>query len=867
MKTIKPQKLGVLHRTFEARRRSYLAVTVFGCFPFDAPRALVTEVDMWKTLGAELGEGAVLDEGWSKVRGEVLVTGSCFPPGGIARAASYVRLALGPVDKRLAVLGDRSWRGGVPTEPVPFTEMPVDWAHAFGGEGFEPNPAGKGFAPVGGAAGDAIPLPNVEPSDRLVRSPGDRPAPASFAALGLASAQRRARAGTYDRAWLESLSPGFPADTDPSFFNTAPEDQWLAGWFKGDEAFVLENMHPSRPWIESRLPGLAARVFINQKTEGGEALRELSTRIDTVRLFPRSLRGLVVFRGIIEVAEDDAADVLQLIVACEDPAAPKPVSHYREVLARRLDKKKGAFAALRDADLMPAAGGGLVPVAGKTDVEVLTAGEDLLRKNMRRRHEAEHRKLVARLEAQGLRPADHGVKPLPDELVTPAADDPDALEAFAEEQLATAERERAAAEAKKAEVLATTRKQLAAQGVDLDALMAEARGGPPAFPLAEQLATLPPEVRASRPDLAEKVQRVEQQLHAAYRLAAHHQPPAATLEPEVARWRGDALVAAVTAGEKVAGRDFTGVDLRGRDLRGLSLAGVFLEGADLAGANLGGANLSGAVLARASLTGTKLVAASLTGANLGGARLAGADLSDADLSRAILAKAEVGDARFKGATLTGADLLEARFDRTDLSGVVAAEIRLLQVDLTGVRFAGARLTKAVFLEAELSGADFTGAELGQASFITSKGEGVVFRKASLKRAVFAHGTSLPGADFRGATLDGATLRGTHLDRADFSAARFEQADLSECSLREAAFVSASGPRAMMVRADLTGARMAGVDLMEAILQKARLGGANLSDASLFRADLTRVVVDGKTKLDRALLTSARVHPRSRDGSK
>ena len=34
---------------------------------------------------------------------------------------------------------------GPPTQPIAFTSMPLDYAHAFGGPGYDENPAGKGF--------------------------------------------------------------------------------------------------------------------------------------------------------------------------------------------------------------------------------------------------------------------------------------------------------------------------------------------------------------------------------------------------------------------------------------------------------------------------------------------------------------------------------------------------------------------------------------------------------------------------------------------------------------------------------------------------------------------------------------------------
>src|SRR5262245_37538623 len=144
MKVIKPQKLGILHRVLESEDRFYFIVTILVYFPTSSPRSLLTEIALWPFLGKELGENFAFDEGMSKGKGQGLVYGKCVPPGP-PRSASYVRLGLGSVDKKLAVVGNRVWNRGIPTDPEPFREMPVDWAHAFGGGGCEKNPLGKGF--------------------------------------------------------------------------------------------------------------------------------------------------------------------------------------------------------------------------------------------------------------------------------------------------------------------------------------------------------------------------------------------------------------------------------------------------------------------------------------------------------------------------------------------------------------------------------------------------------------------------------------------------------------------------------------------------------------------------------------------------
>src|SRR6185312_8236861 len=291
MKVIKPVKLPILTRNVERARKPELHIAAMLGFPLDTPRALLDEMSFWSTVADALGASGVVDEGFAKARGELLVAGSFFAPGGLPLPASYVRAKVGAADKRLAVIGDRLWRDHAATEPEPMASMPIDWAHAFGGPRFNRNPYGKGTEPLV-TGGRAILLPNVEHYGALLRSPADRPEPAGFLLMDVTFAQRRARAGTYDQRWLDEHFPGLAPDAAPTFFNVAPEDQWIDGFFRGDEAFLVENMHPERPRIEGRLPGLVARCFVTQRTEEGEGFFEIPLRWATVWLFPSAAAGI-----------------------------------------------------------------------------------------------------------------------------------------------------------------------------------------------------------------------------------------------------------------------------------------------------------------------------------------------------------------------------------------------------------------------------------------------------------------------------------------------------------------------------------------------------------------------------------------------
>jgi hypothetical protein len=141
VKIIKPVRLSALTRVIAIAGRPRFHVSVIFGFPLAAPRALLEEPELWSAVTAALGQSGVLDEGLCKPRAEVLVCGAFHAPGGVPLASSYVRFTLGSVDKRLAVVGDRQWRGSRATEPRPIATVLVDWAHAFGGPALRAQPA------------------------------------------------------------------------------------------------------------------------------------------------------------------------------------------------------------------------------------------------------------------------------------------------------------------------------------------------------------------------------------------------------------------------------------------------------------------------------------------------------------------------------------------------------------------------------------------------------------------------------------------------------------------------------------------------------------------------------------------------------
>lgn len=874
MRTTKPLKLGVLCKVFEQDNECYFVPTILVHFPFEEIPRLLTEMSLWKFVADELGKDAMLDACMPKLRSELLVTGKCFAAQGSLATASAVRVKIGRIDKTLYVIGDRTWSRGAPTNPEPFNEMPIVYERAFGGEGYAMNPVGRGYAPVRTDKGEVHPLPNIEDPKQLIRAPKDRPPPSGLGAYDIMWPQRFSKAGTYDEKWLKDLFPGFAADTDLAMFNAAPLDQQFDGAWSGEEAFSFENMHPTKKVIEGRLPGVLARCFITQKTPAGEVFREIEMRLDTVHMFPHAERGILLFRGLTKIAEDDGADVLHLVAACELIDKPKPVDHYKDALAKRLDPQTGVMHLLRDSDLMPdlprAEG---VPEEKLSDMEDLLAKENLLEKNARRGVEKKLEAAREELRKHGLDPAPL-VPSLPPEQKAPKVDE---LPEFLEAELARAVKEKEDADKKRQQAEKEAREQCAKHGLDYDQLVDAAKkkaGGPPKFSAKAELdklrdqavlaknAGVPlPHVEAMLADgeLEKKLLMLEEKLRDAYRRFAHHFPASPALEGDfAAQLRREALDARST-GQSLAGRDFTGADFSGLDLKGVDLKGAMLESASLKGSDLSGADLSGAVLYNADLSEADLSNAKLPGANLGAAKLNKAKVAGGvDLTGAVLAKADLTGANLSGALLKDADLSEVIIGGADFSGAKATNLLFMNTDLSGMKAHGADFSSCNFLDTKVEGADFTGAKLVSSVFLAAKGDKAVFRGATLENLRLVKEASFAGADFQGAMLVQANLRGTNLAGSNFAGADLTGADLSECDLRGASLKRVNAVDSRFAKADLSNADLSGANLMQSILQKAKIYGANLEGANLFRADAAKVRGDKATNFKGANMKQVRV---------
>lgn len=870
-------RLSVVTRPFETNRKFYFGVSTFAFFDF-VTGELLPEVAMWTFAAEELGKDAGLDVGIPKKNAEYIIAGSVFTPNGDPLETCPVKARLGSLEKTLYVVGDRFWKGRKQSKPQPFTQIPLTWNRAFGGDGFERNPVGKGAVPVQTEHGEIHFLPNIEQPGKMITEPTQQPDPVGFGPIDITWPQRFSKVGTYDNTWLKEQFPGFALDIDWTIHNIAPEDQQQRDPFEGTETIELLNMHPSKPKLEGRLPGIRARTFVTQRTDREDKFFELNMKLTTVWLFPHAEKGIAIFQSSLEVSEDDASDIVHLMLAAESLDQDKGVAHYQDILAKRLDKEKGIFYSLRDEDLLPPGA-----TEGETRDEVakmneILESEGLLRKNMRAgavRRIEESRELIA---SHGLDPDLHGPHvPPPEEL--PPTDMTKIPEFVAEKQK---EADEAIETAKKQaeerfEALVPLMKEA---GIDPEDIRAETTDfgnvGPPKFTADGELARITGLAEMCRSmgtpvqeledwvtdeELHERWRQMEMSIKESYLTSAHFQNVAPPMKQEASERAREAVLARYLDGESFAYFDLTGADLSGLDLRGADFRNAWLESTDLSGANLEGANFSEAVLTRAKLTGATVQVTDFTGANLGGADLSGLKTGDrVSFVDAILYEADLSGTDFNGADLKRVDLSKAKFADTKLERVQAEGLFLYETDLEGVSFAGSTLNGADFVECRVNNVDFSETDLDTFTFVKCRGGDTKFFKIKANNFTIVQCEPFPRCDFRGAEITTFNIREMDLRESDFSGAVLEKADLSHANLEGSKFYRTVAKESAWVKTNLQNADMTSINLLDADLQKADIRGTKLIGANLFGANFGRVHSDELTKLTDANQKNVTIYP-------
>ena len=893
MRVVKPRDLGILHRFYQDQQRYYLAVGALAFFPFDQPRALFPEQQMWRFVMGQLGKQVPLDMGMPKPRGEFLVAGSCFAPGGRPAESVEVEVEAGPLQKRLVVFGDRVWmkssdhfdrlvgNSWVIGDPVPFRQMPLTWERAFGGPDFPDNPLGKGFIdPQEQPQPGVSPLPNLEDPEQLMAGPWAAPRPTCFMPLDISWPQRSSKAGTYDQSWLREQFPGLASDRDWSMFNAAPEDQQLAGFWSGGESFQVRGMHPEREKVGGTLPGLRVRAFLLIGQGRDQEFLEVEMRPETLWLFPGSERGLLIHRGVREIASWDGREIRTLLLAYEyADGCSREVDEYRRSLARRSNRKEAVLWALRQDDLQPPEGvpqphepqlppRRKPPAMAKVEKQVADAQKNA--QEAAQQGIEKFKEICARFKLdpkkylpQGLDPfAQAPPKPTPPSLprLRGPQDLPALMEFLAQElpglksgaaqaknealdKVAQARQELEQHRAKAEKLL---REQCRKFKVDYDQVVKNARSPDPkqadlVGPLQRARAQL--EDPGRQPPTAQgraRLSQVKADLDKGIAKAKKMQA-----QVKKAQAQADKLMKKAGAGAAQGAHKLPPPELKppperertaaqalaaaaaGRSLAGWDLAGVDLRGAPLAGVNLQGANLDSADLREADLSGTDLRGAVLVRSDLRGAKLAQARLQGANLGRARAAGADFKQAQLEKAVLEEADLAGAC-----LAGALLGSGMVHKAHLAGADLSRARVKQGLFMDCNLEGARLQGADFSRALFNRARLDRADFSGAKLEKATFVKSRA------RGARFDGAKMAGVRLALgADFQGASFRRAQAPRANWRQSNLEGADFSGALLDGGDFGRCRLAGAVFFRVSARKTQFSSCDLTGAVLAGSDL------------------------------
>ena len=321
---------------------------------------------MTDTFTGEPGFSSPLDENDfapCKPRCDVLLKGSAHAPEGQPVERVRVGLRVGQVSKSFDVVGNRSWYespGFTPSEPEPFSVMPLSYDVAYGGvdqptpdpathRWYPTNPVGRGFrpgTPAGEMSKEAV--PNTEEIGEPIRSRDGQYRPMAFGPLGRSWQQRLQWAGTYDARWREEKYPFLPDDFDERYFQAAPEDQ-QTDYLRGGEDVVLLNLTPSGR-VDFKVPKLTEVIVAHYKSGTS---RGLAGVVDTLFLEPDAQRfsltlraSMPLGRSVHELRAVEVGRVLLQPVPNEgEEQTPRAKPHYTSlsefVNARLAAKRAG----------------------------------------------------------------------------------------------------------------------------------------------------------------------------------------------------------------------------------------------------------------------------------------------------------------------------------------------------------------------------------------------------------------------------------------------------------------------------------------------------------------------------------------------
>ena len=272
--------------------------------------------DLHKENNPNLGLHSASDLVPFKPHADVTLVGKAYaPPRELAKSV-IARVALGSVDKRVAVHAERFMtRDGRVQDDKFFSKMPIGYERAAGGPDTA-NPVGRHMGHKPDTTG-RVPLPNLQRPGEAITSNAPI-TPVGFGPISPSWPERQ-RLFPHGKEWSgdDWLKLEVPKDVNWAYFNVAPEDQRLDE-IRADETIHLEHLHPEESKLDCKLPGVMPYVFIERS--GGA--HRVHVKGDTLWIDTNRLVQTLTWRA--QVPLDAAGEEVRVIVAMQEPGKAKP---------------------------------------------------------------------------------------------------------------------------------------------------------------------------------------------------------------------------------------------------------------------------------------------------------------------------------------------------------------------------------------------------------------------------------------------------------------------------------------------------------------------------------------------------------------
>lgn len=841
MRVTKPESMSLLFRTNLFNQQNILTISTFATFTFanNEPR-LLEEKKLWEVVEQNLAKDEIFDAGQPKHRGEYLVYGNAYSSNPVVGLGVYVQVA--NLSKTLVVVGNRHWTKTGASAPEPFTEMPINSSYAYGGKKFALNPKGKGID-----ADDTgkIHLPNLENPDNPIIDRNSRPEPSYLCAHAIDAMQRNKHLGKIDADYLTKDWPGMPSDTNPEYFNTAPEDQRLNGFFKGSERFVIKNMHREQPTLNSQLPNIRLRLFIIQKEDNGEKIfKELKNNAETLWLFPNQEIGALLFRANLNVADDEYSDVSKLFAVWEPlNELPKSLEFYcsyflaeqplipEELATAETDSDK--------AELQPEKI--IVTDAPNKSLKDESANDHEFTNVMNEINKIQH-ELDAHYKKLGLNKEQETQKLLQGTSVNNVKNisDDEIINEITKLQK---------------DLDKTISNNPSAKKL-LDTISSPNLTPSSTLPDATILAQMPNEFKDKFNALLKQLQvGIEDNQKDAQNnplVKPEDKPPQLIKTPIL-----QTVQATKPTREDIITMYNYNRDLSNLDLSGLDLSTLDLNHANFTNSNLSGTNLSNSVLSSALFDNCIMLEVNLSNSNLDYTKISNSYLSksnfkDSLLNNTTLTNCDISNSDFTGSQCKRARLENINLESSNLIDTIFSETLLINCllvgcDLSNANFSSTQLVNVELTNANLEKANFKNINSSNLKLEAAYGSNTDFSQSNLSGVRADAKTRLYRVDLRKSNLTYAAIEGAQFIEANLQSAVLDFANCSKTNFTKAKLELASAKETNFSKASLESANLNRINLFKGSLRNANLINSDIRYSNLYGVDFYKAST-GNTNL-------------------